>query len=227
MKSNIAAAGFLASAFFLLFAGDCSDGIDLSGQDNDDDGDIGGIETNLTDPAAVIEAHDRCWQEQNHAAYEALLDDEFEFEPLAEDVDDFPWMTSDSWGRTTELGMASNMFDDNYTQGNGAVDLIELDSTLQGPPQTIDDETTRVTTTQIGRVMWTATDGSTFDTGAEIDLVSRDGFLRIKRIKELPRSLTRGTHSVEDTSWGRIKALYRDFKGETRRALTGAAPVSR
>ncbi len=207
---RIASTILVAISTLALYAGDCSDGIDLSQMAEIDEGVIGGIQTNLTDPVAVIDAYDRCWQEQNYAAYEALLDDAFQFEPLAEDADDFPWLEGDSWEKSVELGMASNMFDDNYTQGNGAVDLIEMDLNPTTPPLTLDDGTIRVITTQIGRVMWTASDGASFDTRVEFDLVPRDGFLRIRRIEEIPRNLARGSSAgVEAASWGSVKNLYR------------------
>ncbi len=157
MKRSVSAILVAISALG-LYAGDCSDGIDLSQMAEIDEGVIGGIQTNLTDPVAVIEAHDRAWNEKNYAAYKALLDEDFEFVPLEEDVDDFPWLEGDSWDLSAELGMAFNMFDPNYTQGNGAVDIIEIDSTPVNI-QTLEDGTIRVLCSSIGRVMWTASDG--------------------------------------------------------------------
>ncbi len=180
MRSSLRAGALLASCFLLLFAGDCSiDGSKFASDDGGDNGgtDDGDIDTDLTDPAAVIEAHEQIWKEQDYAAYEALLDDEFEFYPLSEDVADFPWMDSDSWEKSTELGMASNMFDDGFAGSEQPVDLIEMTSTVQ-TAETNDAGNTEVRCSAVGRVMWNATDGKSFDTRFVFELVSRDGFLR-------------------------------------------------
>ncbi len=167
------------------------------------------IETNLTDPDAVLAAHDRAWKESNFAAYDALLDTEFAFYPLSEDTDDFPWMNGESWDETVELGMAANMFDPGFAGGEQPVDLIEIQSTKQST-RTLDGGVIELTCSIVGRVMWSATDGKSFDTRVTFQMAPRDGFLRIRRVDEIPRIAGRSGHfSVEPSSWGSIKGLYR------------------
>ncbi len=135
--------------------------------------------------------------------------DEFEFYPLSEDVVDFPWMDSDSWERTAELGMSFNMFDDGFIGGEQPVDLIELQSTIQATGKN-DAGNVEVTCLTVGRVMWNATDGRSFDTRLIFELISREGFLRIREIREIPRIVRDSEDgSVESSTWGSIKNSYR------------------
>jgi hypothetical protein len=202
--ANCVAACRTVIPLLLLVAG-CSESIDPTPEPEPDV-----IETDLTDPAAVIEAQSRAWQEQNYEAYDALLDEEFEFYPLAEDAEDFPWMGGhDSWNRAAELSMAGNMFDDAYMEGNESIDLIEMLVTPESI-QSLDGGQVEVIGRHLGRAMWSATDGAFFDTRMKFTLITRDGFLRIREIRELPRVAgSRGATSVENASWGNIKSLYR------------------
>jgi hypothetical protein len=123
-------------------------------------------------PDKTLRSFEVVWIGKNHAWYQELLHDGYEFFPLEEDADDLPWLVGQSWGRTAELDMAEHMFDSNFTGGNGAVDLIELDLTKQ-QDWLFDAARQRceVVCTLIGRVMWTATDGASFDTRVLIELV--------------------------------------------------------
>jgi hypothetical protein len=168
------------------------------------------IETNLTDPAQVIEAHGKALAKKNLIAYEALLDADFEFFPLERDAADFPWMTGDSWPREEELNIIGNMFNPNFAGYENAVDLIEASFTILSQ-QTLPNGATRLTCTQQGRILTAANDGWSFDTRVVFELISRDGYLRIAKITEIDAVLagSRGSSSVESNSWGTIKALYR------------------
>jgi hypothetical protein len=202
--ASVVALGFLSLA---LSGGDCEP-IDATntGTDGGNGNGNGGA---ITTPEALLEAHEAAWNERDYVDYEALLDDEFEFYPLQEDANDFPWLEADSWGRTTELGMVNHMFDPNFTGGNGAVDLIEFDAVEQSR-ETLANGRIESTCTAHGRVMWTPTDGASFDTRLIFEFVERDGHLLIVKITEIPRTLrASGNASVEGSSFGSIKGLYR------------------
>src|SRR6187401_1424808 len=95
-------AAILCTSLLMLQA--CSD------DDNPEAPNPDEIATDLTDPAQVIEAHEKALTKKNYAAYEALLDADFEFFPLERDATDFPWMTGSSWSRDQELNIIGNMF---------------------------------------------------------------------------------------------------------------------
>ncbi len=192
----------------MLFAGDCSNGIDGSKFAADGGTDDSFIDTDLTDPAAVIEAYERAWNEQNYEALEALLDDDFEFCPTNEDAGDFPWMEENCWPRTLELGMAFNMFNDDFTGGEQPVDLIEISLTVQDTKAN-DAGNIEVACVSTGRIMWNATDGKSFDTRLIFELVSREGFLRIRKILEIPRTGRNTDGGFGHSTWGRIKSMFR------------------
>ncbi len=161
-----------------------------------DDGDGGGGDDRLVERDSIdntLTYLEQVWVRKLYERYEEVLHDTYEFFPLEEDADDFPWLEGSSWGRTAELGMAFNMFDPNYTQGNGAVDLIELDLARQSEPLLVDAATQRyrVICTQLGRVMWTASDGASFDTRVEIELIpdpDQPGLWQMVRQEEIPRN---------------------------------------
>jgi hypothetical protein len=178
---------FLALSFALASTG-C-----LFSPDEGDGG--GGDDTRIVERNSIdntLTYIEQVWSKQLYDRYEEVLHDQYEFYPLQEDADDLPWLEGDSWGRTAELGMANNMFDPNFTGGNGAVDLIELDLVKQS--ERLLDETEQryeVTCTQIGRVMWTATDGASFDTRVQIELVpdpDQPGYWQMIKQIEIPRT---------------------------------------
>jgi hypothetical protein len=167
------------------------------------------IETDLTEPGAVIESFSKAFTKRNYDAYAALLDADFEFCPLSEDAQDFPWLESPCWDRATELGIIANMFDPNYAGPGHPVMGNELECTELGR-RALGEGSFELTCTLQGRVMTDSNDGWSFDTRALFTLVTRDGFLRIRRITEVGAGRSR---SVEQKSWGRIKAGYRDAAG--------------
>lgn len=167
------------------------------------------IATDLTDPAQVIEAYEKALAKKNYTAYEALLDANFEFFPLEWDATDFPWMTGESWPRATELEIIGNMFNPNFAGYENPVDVIEMNLTILSQ-RALGNGGTELTCTQQGRVLTVGNDGWSLDTRVIVELVPRNGFLRITKFTEVDAVLTgRGASSVEVSSWGSIKGLYR------------------
>ena len=64
------------------------------------------------------------WAQKRFPEYQQVLHDEFEFFPRQDDLQDFPWLQGDSWGRTDELDIARNMFDRDYSGQEQPVDTI-------------------------------------------------------------------------------------------------------
>ncbi len=149
------------------------------------------IRLDRTTREKTLDFYETVWKNKLYERYEEVLHDEYEFFPLDEDADDFPWMEGSSWPRTAELGMAFNMFDAGFSGGSNPVDLIELELSLQSE-RLLDEVEQRyeLTCTQVGRVMWNATDGRSFDTRVTIELVpdpDEPGLWQIIRQDEIPR----------------------------------------
>ena len=178
----------------------CSDDDSDNGVGPDDE-----IPTDLTDPDAVIESHGKALTQKDHAAYAALLDGDFEFIPLERDAHDFPWLQGDSWAKAEELDIIGNMFNPEFDGEQSPVNTIEAALTVLSQ-QTLPTGRIELTTQMQGEVLTTANHGWSFDTRVVFELVSREGFLRIVKIKEVDAVAGRG---VEAASWASIKALYR------------------
>src|SRR5688500_16531996 len=191
-------AALLCASILSLAA--CSD------DDNPDAPNPEEIETELTDPAQVIEAHEKALSKKNYAAYEALLDDTFEFFPSQQDAQDFPWMTGTSWPLSEELEIISHMFDPNFGGQENPVSAIEVAITVLSQ-RALTNGGTELTCTIQGEVLTAENNGWSFDTRIIFELVPRDGFLRIAKAREI--DAFRAATSVESNSWGVIKALYR------------------
>jgi hypothetical protein len=168
------------------------------------------IATDLTDPVDVIEAHEKALRKKNYAAYDALLDADFEFFPLEEDAIDFPWMTSESWSRTEELSIMSHMFDPNFAGENPPISSIEVEIPILSQ-QALPNGGTQVDCIFLGRLLTSPTDGWSFDTRILFELIPRNGYLRMSKAVEVPRTRPgrRDFASVEESSWGSLKGLYR------------------
>ena len=190
----------VVAASILTFAA-CSDDDDNPEAPNPDE-----IATDLTDPVQVIEAHEKAISKKNYAAYEALLDADFEFFPLERDATDFPWMTGSSWSRDQELNIIGNMFNPAFAGQETPVSAIDATITVLSQRQ-LPNGHTELTCTIQGRVLTAANDGWSFDTRILFELVSRDGFLRIGRATEI--DAVRDDSSVDASSWGQVKNLYR------------------
>lgn len=188
--------------FCFLLAAICACSDDDNGVNPPDDE----IPTDLTDPDAVIESHEKALVQKNSEAYEALLDDTFEFVPLPEDAQDFPWVQGGSWPKATELEIIGNMFDPEFSGENSPVHAIEAAFPVVSQ-QTLPNGRIELITTPQGRVLTAANDGWSFDTQMVFELVSRNGYLRIAQMKEVNSALA--GRSVENNSLGSIKSLYR------------------
>lgn len=113
------------------------------------------------------------WEKKLYTEYEDILHDDYEFFPKDDDADDFPWMVGDSWGRSVELGIATNMFDPNFSGLSSPVDQISIELTKQGDVNLIDAATNRweVTCVQKGTVLTGPADGFGFDTRVKMEFV--------------------------------------------------------
>jgi hypothetical protein len=120
----------------------------------------------------TLRYYELVWRHKLYTQYEEVLHGAYEFFPRSEDADDFPWLEEDSWPRTVELGMAENMFDPNFEGGEQPVDTIELE--LEKLNEVLIDageQRYEVTCRQFGSVMFSATDGKSFDTRISLELV--------------------------------------------------------
>lgn len=78
-------------------------------------------------PEGAIEWVAQAWAQKRLPEYQEVLHDEFEFFIRSDDIDDFPWVPDGSWGRTEEIDIARNMFDENFSGEERPVDTIEFD----------------------------------------------------------------------------------------------------
>jgi hypothetical protein len=205
----------------LALAGFAACGDNNPAESGEDLGEIGGIATKHTDPVALLAAHARAISEKNLAAYEAMLMppgdglNSFHYCPTPEDVDDLPWMQGSCWGYETEIGIMTNMFDENYSSPNAeAVQTIDMDISV-GAITEPGDGTTVVDCVATILVMLGPNDGFFTDTRLLFTLESYGECLRIRKIQEIPRQKAQGGGLRDDppemptSSWAHTKALYR------------------
>jgi hypothetical protein len=140
----------------------------------------------------AIDLYKYVWSNKDYENYQLLLHDGFQYYPQTTDLQDFPWLTADWWGRTDELGMARNMFNPDFQPADphaGAIQSITMtiDSiTQQDDPQ---EGGTLVTAHAVAQVMYNATTGAKSDVRFEFLIVpdpNNAGLYQIKRQKELP-----------------------------------------
>jgi len=181
---------------FLLSA--CSD----TSSPNDDS-----LETDLTDPQAVIEAHTKALREKNLEDYAAFLDHDFKFTVTAIVAEDIPWLDGRSWDRATELNMLSRMFDQNYQGREKPV--------LQANVFVIFEQTHEMQTgyREIcylfdGEMLTGQNEGWAFSSELVYRMLQRDGFWRILEIEETSGGC--GRARCEETSLGYLKSFYHD-----------------
>lgn len=167
----------------------------------------------LTKPAEVAKAWASAFAERDLAAYGALLDEEFQFFPRPADAADFPWMTGASWDRAAEMGIAANMFDSDFSGFEPPVSHITFHLVVQtewtnpaGHPW--------MTCQAVGQVLIGPVDGFAFNTRVEVELIQRGETYKVFAVHELDESSLApspgtGLLSVEETSLGSIKSLYR------------------
>lgn len=203
----------------LAFAGFAACGEEGPAESGEDLGEIGGIPTKHTDPAALLAAHAQAISEKNLAAYEAMLmpaEDgfrSFEFCPTPEDVNDLPWMQGGCWGYETEIGIMTNMFDPNYASPDAeAVQTIDMDIAWVGAIVESGDGTIVATAGTHVVVMVGPNDGFRAETHLVFTLVPGVEGLRIWEVREneLPwLEFASPVPGIQFTSWALIKARYR------------------
>ena len=75
-------------------------------------------------PAELVAAYGKAISEKDGAAYESLLDADFEFFPPADALSNLPWLRgATSWDREAELEMIEHMFDPSFPGSGGAAVL--------------------------------------------------------------------------------------------------------
>lgn len=129
------------------------------------------------------------WENQLLPDYELLLHSDFEFFPQSTDLTDFPWLTGDSWGRTEEINIARNMFNDDFvsTVNGNSIDSITM--TLEVQSQTDTADGTVVRTHAVAQVLWAENSGAISDVRFEFLVVpdpDEPGLYQIKEQRELP-----------------------------------------
>jgi hypothetical protein len=127
--------------------------------DSDEGG--GGNENRLPERTTVdstVDYYAFVWENRLYNEYSDVLHPNYEFYPLDEDAQDFPWLTGDSWGRTEELRMAANLFNPEFEPPDGSearrVDRITMELTnrvqrnLLQPPGAVE------VTTDVDAFVW-------------------------------------------------------------------------
>ncbi len=156
-------------------------------------GDDGGGETRIpprTSVSGAIDQYAFIWANKRFPEYEQLLHDNFEYFPQITDLDDFPWLGGDpSWGRTEELGMAGNMFNEAFVspENGQSVDSITMDLTVEEETQTQDG--VQVAVHAVAQVLWAEQDGLRSDVRFEFLVVpdpDEPGLFQIREQRELP-----------------------------------------
>jgi hypothetical protein len=112
----------------------------------------------------------KVWSQRLYDEYEAVLHDEFEFFPRVDDLEDFPWIQGQSWGRTAELTMAENMFDPNFSGEEPPVQSIDMSLDILERHE-LDPGTWQVVCTSQVLVMTGPSDGFRADTRFRFVLV--------------------------------------------------------
>jgi hypothetical protein len=175
----------------------------------EDEGVIDGIQTNLTDPSDVVNAHGAALAEKSFEAYVALLAADFRFYIYDGDAIDFPWLTEDYWLREVEAEMIGNMMDPDFSGDEPPVESMRADfRVLRVEPG--DGDVIDVTADAIMEVLIGPYDGWSSDTRFVMKLApDPDGFLRIRSIQEIEKLSPRPALAADSKSWGGVKSLYR------------------
>ncbi len=139
---------FLALTAVVLFLPGCP----LSPDNDDGGGDTPApVLPELDSYANAVEFYRIVWEQRLIANYTEVLHEQFEFFPRDDDAADFGWLEGESWGRTEELGMASNMFNPEFVDNSGSADpartveRIEMVFTARGDPRTLEGGIIEVT----------------------------------------------------------------------------------
>lgn len=186
----------------LAFAGGCGD----DGPDTLDPPLVDSLSADYTDPVDAVQAVAAAHNQKNLDVYAALLHEDFEYFPIADD--DFPWIPQGGWDGAVELSIIGNMFDPSFiSQETGEnIDSIEMAFTILNQRPVIDfPNAIEITTDMDATVLWAAGDGATADVRMIFVLVpDDDGYYRIIRQDE-----QNPVFRVESQSWGGVKSLYR------------------
>jgi hypothetical protein len=195
---------FPAIAGLILSFG-CSDDSPLAPSAPNDAGSP--IDTDLTDPSAVIAAYARAVSEKDSEAYAALLDPAFEFYPRI----DSAWLgeqAASPWGRTEELRMIERLFDENYFLVFEDEVVLEGAETIRFEATVLDvrpieNDQLEVNCACRGYAVTTPEDMFVFRSRLLFTLIPRDGYLRIRKIVESEEPGVR-----QWASWGAVKSYY-------------------
>lgn len=137
----------------------------------------------------AIDLYEFVWAKKRYDLYQDLLHDSYEYFPQNDDLTDFPWIGGDSWGRATELGMAQNMFDENFVSedtGN-SVDTIEMDFVVLSERSVPEGVEVEVSADIL--VLWATNTGASSDVRFQFTIVpdpDEPGLFQIARQDELP-----------------------------------------
>lgn len=172
-----------------------------------------------TSAAEAVQAWGAALTARDLAAVDKLLEPDpagraeagFRFHPQTLDLDDFPWMTGDSWSRAEELAILGHMTDSTYvSQANGnSIDSIDAHLAILSSTDTA--EGTVVMTHATIQVLWAANSGAICDVRLEILLVKNaEGYFVMRSMREWALFVSsRAETAVEPQTWGRIKSWYR------------------
>jgi len=169
----------VASSILVFSLGGC-----FESPSEDTDPDSNAIETNLTDPFAVIESFEKAFNTRNYEAYAAFLDSELTNCTVTQEPPDFPWLTDNfpllaggCWNRAAELMMIASLSKPDYAGPGHPIWGTECEITPYW--QRIYSENQVIL---LGHVHAFRNDGSSLDSSVTFALARRDGFWRIWRI---------------------------------------------
>ena len=170
-------------------------------------GEVHELSADYTNPVDAVQAVAAAHNQKNLDVYAALLHEDFEYFPIADD--EFPWLPPGGWDAAVELDIVANMFDPSFiSEDTGEnVDSIEMEFiVLNQRPVSDFPNAIEVTTDMDATVLWAQGDGATSDVRMLFILVpDDDGYYRIIRQDEQDPVLLR----VEAQSWSGVKSLYR------------------
>lgn len=168
--------------------------------------------------AEVIAAYAQALHERDLEAYEALLEQDFEFCPAPNSLADYPWlMGRECWSREEEIDMIANMFDPAFVSPATGWAVHRIDSDLTLESSTWRDFVTVALCTASFVVLESEDSGLRSDTRLAFEIVPHVEGPRILSIEELP--LLRGRDDLPELpvvppppTWASIKADYRSVR---------------
>jgi hypothetical protein len=144
-------------------------------------------------PEDTIRRQGQIWEQQRLPEYEEILHDQFEFYVLDLDANDYPWIVDGFWGRTDEIDMAKNMFDDNFSGAEQPVESISFQYDILGQRTTTDGDgnpIVEITANAVVTVLVGPSDGWISDTRFIFDVIEdpdEPGLYQIKRQQEVEK----------------------------------------